>query len=149
MYFTSRKWKRNTPRRKRTWTSLLRTWRVSDISVLQHDRYTTLSIHYPRRKLESSVFLEEQLRSFINTTSVVSTLRATGWEIKMKCTEFGGVPHNDLLGSHRLSNHVILRKTRRVKATLSASRIRLELILDSAVPNVFSVFYIPHSRQHE
>ena len=45
VYFTRRKWKANTARRKRTWTSLFRTWKVSNILLLQHDHYTAMSIH--------------------------------------------------------------------------------------------------------
>ena len=76
VYFTRRKWKPNTARRKRSWTSLLRTWRVSNIFLFQHDHYTAMSI--PGCKLESSVSFEERLLAFINTTFVVSTLSATG-----------------------------------------------------------------------
>ena len=50
---------------------------------------------------------EERLRTFINTTFVLSTLRATGWENKMNCTEFAWcTPHGTYwevtLASHQL-----------------------------------------------
>jgi hypothetical protein len=67
-YPARRKWTLNTARRRQSWTSLLRTWRVSSLAILA----SLYRDAYPRPKLGLSFSFEERLRSFINITFIVS-----------------------------------------------------------------------------
>jgi hypothetical protein len=86
VYFTCRKWKPNTARRKRSWTSLLRTWRVSNILLFQHDHYdTAMSIH------DASLTPRSLSRNACGH-SLILLLSYLHWGLvgrnKMNCTEF-------------------------------------------------------------